>query len=121
MSFDKSKFLTGPVPVEREVTLPDGSKETMHFIVPSAAEVRRWTAAEREGGEDALYGMQRLIAASLYDPQKKKLALSGDDYKHLTYEGCESLLPHVIDIAGVNKAKKPSPNAEPNGSDTSSP
>lgn len=118
MAFDKSKFLVGAA-VEREVTLADGSVETLHFLKPSAASVRRWHNAETAGGDELFYGMQRLIADSLYDPATKKQVFTGEEYKGLTYEGCEILLPHVLEVAGVGKSKKTSPSAAESGSATS--
>lgn len=118
MAFDKTQFLVG-APVAREVTLADGSVETLHFIKPSAAEVRRWHAAEAAGGDEAFFGMQRLIADSLYDPEAKKPVFTGDEYKGLTYEGCNILFPHVVEVAGIGKAKKTSPSAAESGSATS--
>src|SRR5690606_35503213 len=121
MTFDKTQFFAGVV-VEREVTLADGTVATLHFQKPTAAELRRWAAAEKAGPESAEHfvGMQRLIACSLYDPEKKTLALTGDDYKPLTYEACEILFPHVQEVAGLTRAaKKPSPSEEASGSATS--
>lgn len=106
MSFDKSKLLVSKAPVEREVTFHDGTVAKLHFLTPTAADVRRWTEAEKAGGDELLYGMQRLVAASLYDPDKKTLVLTKDEWKGLTYAGCEALLPHVLEVAGVTKAKK---------------
>lgn len=119
MAFDKSQFLAGAI-VEREVTMPDGSVATLHFAKPSAADVRRWHRSETVGGDEAFFGMQRLIAASLYDPSVKKPVFVGDEYKGITYEGCEVLLPHVLEVAGVGHSeKKPSPSADMSGSATS--
>lgn len=121
MTFDKTQFFAGAV-VEREVTLADGTVATLHFQKPTAADVRRWAAAEKAGPESAEHfvGMQRLIACSLYDPEKKALALTGDDYQRLTYEACEILFPHVQEVAGLTRAaKKPSPSEEAIGSATS--
>lgn len=118
MAFDKSRFLVGAI-VEREVTLADGSVETLHFAKPSAAAIRRWHHAEQSGGDALFFGMQKLIAESLFDPSTGKLVFTGDEYKGLTYEGCEILLPHVLEVAGVGKSKKSSPSADESGSPTS--
>lgn len=119
MTFDKSQFLAGGI-VEREVMMPDGSVATLHFAKPSAADVRRWHRSETAGGDEAFFGMQRLIAASLYDPSAKKLVFTGDEYKGITYEGCETFLPHVLDVAGVGRSeKKTLPGADTDGSATS--
>lgn len=116
---DLSKILVSQTPTERTVKFSDGTEAKMHFIVPAAADVRRWHEAERGDEETRIYGMQRLIAASLYDPAKKKLALAGDQYKGLTYEGCNVLLPHVLEIAGVTTEKKDSAASETSDSATS--
>jgi len=118
-AFDKSQFLAGGI-VEREVTMPDGSVVTLHFAKPSAADVRRWHRSETAGGDEAFFGMQRLIASSLYDPSAKKLVFTGDEYKGITIEGCEAFFPVVLEVAGVGRSEKnSSPSADTSGSSTS--
>lgn len=121
MTIDKSQFLAGGV-VAREVTLADGTVATLHFMKPTAADVRRWAAAEKAGSDSDEYcvGMQRLIACSLYDPDKKALAFTGDEYKRLSFEACNILFPHIRAVAGLDMdAKKSSPSEEATGSATS--
>ncbi len=121
MSFDYSSLLASRVPVAREVTFGDGTVATLYFIVPSAADVRRWHEAERGTEDERIYGMQRLIAASLFDADKGALVFGADQYKGLTYAGCNALLPHVLDVAGVTSEKKAqaSPGADTSSSATS--
>jgi|GEM_PF-1250745 len=106
------KFLVSDQPHERQVTLPDGSQETLYFLQPTAAGVRRWHAAET--GNDIhqkLYSMQELIAASLYDPKLQRRAFDDPNHpnKHqqLSYKACECLLAPILELAGVTDKKKP--------------
>ena len=114
---DKSKFLASDKPVAREVTFTDGTVDTLHFKQVTAGDMRRWRMAEASGDEDRIvFGMQRLVAASLCD-EKGKLALSEREAYGLTLQGLNDLFPHVMAVAGMDEgAKKASPSAEETGS-----
>lgn len=103
MNFDA--FLAPATPVEREVTLPDGSKQSFHFLTPSAALARQFISDESDP-DKRLHSIQRLIAASLYDMEKQALAIQGDDYARLTWSGCNAFFPVVAELAGITREKK---------------
>lgn len=98
-------FLAPATPVERQVTLPDGSKQAFHFITPSAAEVRQYMTDEADP-DKRQHSMQRLVAASLYDNENNRLAIQGDDIYRLTWEGCLAFFPVVAKLAGITREKK---------------
>jgi len=103
-------FLVSEKPHKRQVTMPDESQQTLYFLKPSAADIRRWLAAEMGNNEDKrLYAMQELIAACLYDIKQQRLAFSGPDHnKHqqLSWDACQRLMPPILALSGVPQQKK---------------
>lgn len=72
---------------ERQVTLGDGSKHTLHFRELPVTEIRRFAMAERSEDEDVrAESASKLIAAGLCDP---------DGNPAMTVEQARRLKPKV--------------------------
>jgi len=103
-------FLVSEKPHERQVTMPDGSQETLYFLEPTAADIRRWQITEMGNDEEKrLYAMQELIAACLYDNNLKRKVFEGVDFnqsKKLSYKACDCFLTPILDMAGILRQKK---------------
>jgi len=106
------QFLVSKQPLERQVTLPDGSTHTLYFLEPTAADMRRWHFDETSDDENRrMYAAQELIAACLYDPKEKRRVFDGPDlnkHKELSITACKQLLAPILDIANATQQKKTS-------------
>jgi len=104
------QFLVSEQPHLKQVTMPDGSQQDLYFLEPTAADIRRWHAAETSKDvNNRLYGAQELIAACLYDPTLQRRVFDGDDHaKHLklNHKASACLLAPILELAGVYNQKK---------------
>jgi len=108
------QFLVSKQPLERQVTLPDGTQHTLYFLEPTAADIRRIIFAEQSNDENQrLYASQELVAACLYDPILKRRVFDDPDHPHkhreLKFEASEAMARAILDIAKVPQQKKASP------------
>lgn len=103
---------------EREITLADGTKHSLHFKEVPAAEFRRYYKAE-QSEDEAVFGgsMARLIAASLCEPDGKP-SLTYEKALSLKVGVATALFQAVLDVNGFGAPKKDSPSEMTTGSGT---
>lgn len=106
--------------IEREVTLGDGTKHTLHFKELPVTTFRKFAIAESSQDEDARAGaMAKLICESVCNPDGK-LAMSYQKALTLKPGPARALMEVIYEINGVT-GPNASPPREKSGSGTSSP
>jgi hypothetical protein len=113
-------FFAGDVIETRQVELSDGSIHTLHFRQLTAAEMRRYYAAETsDNPETRANSVAVLIAAGLVEPDGKP-AITEERARELNALASKGLVAAILDVCGLSKKeKKDSPPEEPSGSGTS--
>jgi hypothetical protein len=102
-------------PIPQQVTMPDGSVETLHFRQLSAQDLAKLQEERKSPNADLrTQAQQRLIARCLCD-ESGGTVLTFEQARNLTAAGVAALLPAVLE---VNRApgKANTPAAESTGS-----
>ena len=101
-----SSFFVSTEVQAREVTLPDGSKHTLHFKELPVVEFRKFHMAEAsEDEETRAASIAKLIAASLVDEDGKP-AITVKDAARLNSAAANAIVNAVLDVNGFGKAEK---------------
>lgn len=86
---------------EREVTLADGTKHTLHFRELPTVEFRKFHIAEQSDKEDKRAGsMAKLISAALCDPDGKP-AITYERALQLKQGAANALMAAILDVNGI--------------------
>lgn len=89
----------------REVTLPDGSKHTLHFKELPAVEFRKFQLSEASENEDVrAMSIAKLIAASLVEPDGKP-AITLKDAAKLNGAAANAIMAAILDVNGFGQTK----------------
>jgi len=103
-------FLVSKQPIEKQVTMPDGSVHALYFLEPTAADIRRFIDAEMSNDREKFHhASQELVAACLYDKKLQRRAFEGEDYPkrlQLNFNACENMANAILVLANVKQEKK---------------
>lgn len=106
-------------PLQREVTLPDGTVAPLHFWQLPAAQFRKYFAAIASDDEDAqAAAISRLIAASLCEPDGSP-AITVEQAALLTPAAEGAIFRAIRSVNGLDEGKAEPPPAANHGSGTS--
>jgi hypothetical protein len=95
-----SSFFASSEVQSREVTLPDGSKHTLHFKELPVVEFRKFHMAESSDDEETrATSIAKLISASLVDSDGKP-AITLKDAARLNSAAANAIVSAILDVNG---------------------